>query len=106
MKYCSKCGQELVDEAVICTNCGCKVASTTTAKVDSGLKTACKILMILSTVALAWGIIPLAWCIPMTISYCRKIKNNEEVSMGFKICTLLFVNVVAGILMLCDNDIQ
>ena len=28
MKYCSKCGKELVDEAVICTNCGCSVAQT------------------------------------------------------------------------------
>lgn len=23
MKYCSKCGSELVDDAVICTSCGC-----------------------------------------------------------------------------------
>ena len=28
MKFCQKCGKELVDEAVICTNCGCSVAST------------------------------------------------------------------------------
>ena len=26
MKFCSKCGKELFDEAVICTNCGCSVA--------------------------------------------------------------------------------
>lgn len=25
MKYCSKCGKELVDDAVICTACGCSV---------------------------------------------------------------------------------
>ncbi len=25
MKYCTKCGHELVDEAIICTNCGCAV---------------------------------------------------------------------------------
>lgn len=25
MKYCSKCGKELVDEAVVCVNCGCAV---------------------------------------------------------------------------------
>lgn len=25
MKYCSKCGQELVDAAVVCTACGCRV---------------------------------------------------------------------------------
>lgn len=23
--FCSKCGHELVDEAVVCTNCGCAV---------------------------------------------------------------------------------
>lgn len=23
MKYCSHCGKELLDEAVVCTNCGC-----------------------------------------------------------------------------------
>lgn len=27
MKYCSKCGREIMDEAVICPNCGCAVAS-------------------------------------------------------------------------------
>jgi len=25
MKFCSKCGKELLDEAVICPNCGCSV---------------------------------------------------------------------------------
>lgn len=23
MKYCTKCGNELIDEAVVCTKCGC-----------------------------------------------------------------------------------
>lgn len=23
MKYCSKCGKEILDEAVICPHCGC-----------------------------------------------------------------------------------
>ena len=23
MKYCSKCGQRLLDEAIVCTGCGC-----------------------------------------------------------------------------------
>ena len=26
MKYCSKCGQSLDDDAVVCVRCGCKVA--------------------------------------------------------------------------------
>ena len=25
MKFCSHCGKELMDEAVVCTNCGCAV---------------------------------------------------------------------------------
>ena len=29
MKYCSKCGNELLDEAVICPKCGCPVESGT-----------------------------------------------------------------------------
>ena len=25
MKFCSKCGKEILDEAVVCPNCGCSV---------------------------------------------------------------------------------
>ena len=70
----------------------------------SGLATVAKILMIVSTVVTGLYLIPLAWCIPMTISYSNKLKNGLPVSTGFKICTLLFVNTIAGILMLCDKD--
>ncbi len=28
MKYCSKCGHQLIDEAVICVKCGCGVGRT------------------------------------------------------------------------------
>ena len=27
MKYCSKCGKELLDEAIVCTGCGCAVVT-------------------------------------------------------------------------------
>lgn len=27
MKYCSKCGKEINDEAVVCIHCGCRVES-------------------------------------------------------------------------------
>lgn len=30
MKYCSKCGKELLDEAVICIGCGCSIAPIVT----------------------------------------------------------------------------
>lgn len=28
MKFCSKCGKEIMDDAVICMNCGCAVDET------------------------------------------------------------------------------
>lgn len=73
----------------------------------SGLAKAAKILMIifgLITSITTYGI-GLAWYIPMVISYSRKLKRGKKVSTGFKVCTLLFVSTIAGILMLCDRDL-
>ena len=30
MKYCTKCGNEMLDEAVVCVKCGCAVNNTAT----------------------------------------------------------------------------
>ncbi|MBR6050061.1 MAG: zinc-ribbon domain-containing protein [Clostridia bacterium] len=110
MKYCTHCGNQLDDAAVICPKCGCAVDGQKTAEVANGekkftgLQLAAFILMIISTVSIGWMLIPLAWCIPMTISYYNSIKNGRPVSLGLKVCTLLFVNLISGILMLCDNE--
>ena len=40
----------------------------------------------------------------MTITYSRKVRNNQPVSVGFKVCSLIFVDLVSGILMLCDHS--
>ena len=51
MKFCTKCGKELVDDAVICIGCGCAVESNeTSAPKTTGLKTAIKVFMVLGTV--------------------------------------------------------
>ena len=42
-----------------------------------------------------------AWIVPMTINYFKKSKANVPTTLAFKICTLLFVNFIAGLLMLC-----
>lgn len=39
----------------------------------------------------------------MTLHYSKAIKENRPVGIGFKICAFLFVNMIAGILMLCDT---
>lgn len=107
-KYCSTCGAEIRAEAVICTACGCSQnapqPNSNVKKEKSGLRTAAKIFMIISCIFQGLYLIPLAWCLPMTINYSNKCKQNEPVGTGFKVCTLLFVNLIAGILMLCDNS--
>ncbi len=50
--------------------------------------------------------IPLFWQIPMIVHYFKATKQNQPIKIGFKVCTLIFVNFVAGILMLCDTDNQ
>lgn len=32
MKFCQKCGKEIMDEAVICPGCGCAISNATSAK--------------------------------------------------------------------------
>ena len=130
MKYCTKCGNELMDEAVICPKCGCMVEG---ANLNNGPKqneadenlftsgntptpqdttktsnyvTVIKVFLILGCIAMAvfsYGI-ALAWCIPMTIYYFRQVEKKQPIGMAFKICTLLFVSLIAGIFMLCDKE--
>ena len=106
MKYCSKCGAEIVDEAVVCPKCGCMVENrqAVVAEEMPGIRTAAKIFMILGCVLMGMWLIPLCWTLPMTLSYCGKIKTHRHVSTGFKICCLLFVSLVGGVLMLCDDN--
>ena len=40
MKFCTHCGKELMDEAVVCTNCGCAVNGAKMAELlDNGPQT-------------------------------------------------------------------
>ncbi len=105
MKYCVKCGKELMDEAVFCPGCGCAVESPQPVKSKSAstFQTLAKVFMIIGTIISGFLILPLAWCLPLTIIYCNKIKNNQPVGIGFKVCSLLFVSLLGGIFMLCDN---
>lgn len=118
--YCKNCGNQVDEKAVICTQCGCltdlgeklnlnqQQPTTNQNTSTSGGKSSkdtlgmvAKILMIISCVFMGFYIIPLCWTIPMTISLSNKLKNNEPISTGFAVCTLLFVNTIAGILLLC-----
>ena len=115
MKYCAKCGMQLPDEAIFCSRCGCSTNPYTYYPQPSqqqyptqnqGMVTAAKVFMILGTILMAlWTFfIGLAWCLPMTIIYFKKVNHGKPIGTGFKICSLLFVSFLAGILMLCDNS--
>ena len=39
MKFCSKCGKEMVDEAIVCPNCGCAVVAPANTAVDDAPST-------------------------------------------------------------------
>lgn len=102
MKYCRKCGAQIEDDAEFCSNCGEPVNNNklSVTQYDSTLAIVIKVFMILDTIALGFFIIPLAWCIPMTVSTFRRLDNNEPIGVGFKVCTLLFVGLIPGILLL------
>ena len=78
MKYCTKCGNELLDEAVVCPKCGCPVDVTSTQKHNKSLQTITKAFMIIGCIVMSGFILPLAWCIPMTISYFNKTNNKRN----------------------------
>ena len=104
--FCKNCGKEIDDKAVICPNCGCsteKELEATNSNSDT-LKMITKIFMIIGCVVTGIYLIPLCWTIPMTLHYFKCVKENRPVGVAFKICSLLFVNLIAGILMLCDNQ--
>ena len=50
------------------------------------------------------GLFGLIWCLPMTLKINKANKENEPLSTGFKVCVLLFVNTLAGVLLLVDKD--
>lgn len=117
MKICSKCGAQNQDDAIVCSACNRVIYSESTISSTqtftqpaqsvspSALSTVAMVFMIIGTVAMALCTccVGLAWCLPMTISYNKCRKKGIPVSTGFKVCSLIFVNTVAGILMLCDK---
>lgn len=93
MKFCEKCGKEIMDEAVICPNCGCAVKeetkTATVVEVPKQAKTA-SVLGILSILLLA----PLG--IPAII-----LANKSKAQTGGVMCKQAKTGFVCGIIGLC-----
>lgn len=110
-KFCSFCGTKVRGNARTCPKCGYLFDKENDLYVKKQSETSSvtsiiiKIFMILSCVTKSVFILPLAWCVPMTVSAFKKIENNEKLSLSFKICTLIFVDLVSGIIMLSDENL-
>lgn len=119
--YCRYCGKLIDDGAAFCPHCGSRLAEyaggsvqtpyqapapqdTQQTKTPSTLATVAYVFMIIYMVLSGFFLIPLAWTLPMTLTFKNKIDKGLPVGVGFKVCTLLFVSMIAGILMLCDDQ--
>ncbi len=107
MSFCQHCGKEIEDGAIACPQCGFAINYSKNEVIIVKSYTAIKVFMILGCVlnALLSYLIPLCWCIPMTVIAFKKLNKGERIGTGFKVCTLLFVSLIAGILLLCEKDI-
>lgn len=70
---------------------------------DKTLRLVAFILNIISIVSVGWAIIPLAWMIPMTVISYGIYKGNKRNTVAFGVCTLIFVNLISGILLLVSK---
>lgn len=70
---------------------------------DKNLRLVAFIFNLISTISVGWTILPLAWMIPMTVISWGIYKGTKKNTVAFGVCTLIFVSVVAGILLLVSK---
>lgn len=70
---------------------------------DTTLRLIAFILSLISTISVGWLIIPLLWMVPMTIISWGIYKGTKRNTTAFGVCTLLFLNFIAGILLLVSK---
>lgn len=68
------------------------------------MKLVALILCVLSCIGLGILIIPLFWCIPLTMKVYRAYQGTDFLETKDKVLILVFVNILGGILLLIDGD--
>ena len=129
--FCKNCGTQIADGATACPSCGTPVQqqaaqapAPTPAPAQQnvyvqnapaqagvpyphpnsqGLFLAAFVLNLLATISCGILIIPLAWMIPMTVHTWGIYKGRQPNTTGFGVCSLIFVGIVGGILLLCGE---
>ena len=70
---------------------------------DRTLRLVAFILNILATVSVGWALLPLAWMIPMTVRSYGIYKGTKPNTVAFDVCTLIFMGIISGILLLVSR---
>lgn len=78
-------------------------AAVTSDENDKTLRLIAFILNIVTTVGVGWLLVPLAWMIPMTVISYGIYKGTKKNTVTFGVCTLIFVNVISGVLLLVSK---
>ena len=61
------------------------------------------IFALIDTILLGFALLPLAWCIPMTVATYHAWKEDHPASIALGVCMLLFCSPIAGVLLLVDS---
>lgn len=64
------------------------------------------VLCLITTVLCGVFIIPLAWMIPMTVYSWGIYQGTKPNTVAFGVCTLLFVDIIGGVLLLVSHQDQ
>ena len=70
---------------------------------DRTLRLIAFILNILSCIGWCWLIFPLAWMVPMTVMSWNVYRGKRANTVAFGVCTLIFLDLISGILLLISN---
>ena len=90
MKYCSKCGNEISDEAIVCIHCGCQVEEIRTRKKDEISVGLC----VLSAIIPLFGIIYWAVTFKETPKRAKACGVTAIVAWGASFVISFFANTV------------
>lgn len=121
--FCKYCGKEIGADSVFCPHCGSNLSGNAAGgpanppyqapnpapyaqprRQPSTLATVAFVFMLISTIASGFLIIPLAWMLPMTLIFKDKLDRGAPIGTAFKVCILIFVSLIGGILLLVDNE--
>lgn len=70
---------------------------------DRTLRLIAFVFSVVSLVVFAPAIFPLIWAIPMTVITWGIYKGKKRNTTAFAVCSLLFLSIVSGILLLCSH---